>query len=1214
MLKNYKFRGLLLFTVISLLSLSSTFAQVGIGTNSPAASAALEVTSNTNNKGILIPRITAAQKDAISNPAEGLMIYQTSAPAGFYYYTGIAWKLIMTQTDLDTKLSTVDAALSLNTKVDKVTGKDLSSNDYTTAEKTKLAAIIGSNTGDQDLSTYATTSQLANKANSSDVTTSLTTKVDKVTGKELSTNDYTTAEKAKLAAITGSNTGDQDLSALATTASVALKANTRDVTTSLASKVDQVTGKVLSSNDYSTAEKTKLAAIAGTNTGDQDISGIITNAVLIARIQTDLSNQNGAIAINTAKVGITTAQANEIAANTAKVGITTAQAADIVTNNAKVGYTEALVSANTNVAANTAKVGITTAQASEIAANTLKVGYTEALVSANTNVAANTAKVGITTAQANEIAANTLKVGYTEALVSANTNVAANTAKVGITIAQANEIVANTAKVGITTAQAADIITNNAKVGYTDALVINKAPLASPTFTGTVSGITSTMVGLGNVDNTSDAAKNAATATLTNKTLASPVINTPTGIVKGDVGLGNVDNSTDLLKPVSTATQTALNLKANIASPTFTGTVTGPTFVGALTGNATTAGTVTTAAQPNITSVGTLGNLTVTDPIVGSITGNAATATLSSTVTTNANLTGDVISSGSNVTTIDAGRVTNAMLAGSIDLTSKVIGILPSSNGGTGSSTINFVDLTNNQTAAGNKTFSGNTSVGGTLNASGDLAVNTNKFIVQASTGNTAISGTLGVTGAATVGGTLTAGNVTYPNTHNATAGQVLTTDGTGVASWAAAASSGVPYTGANAAVNLGGYDLRVNGLTVGVGSGSHPSNTAFGVMALINNHSTAYNNSAIGKFALINNVTGIDNTALGNWAGAMNYHGSNNTSIGSFAMQNSVGDGFNTAVGMQAMTNTTSGSNNTAIGYNSLLTNTLGSKNTALGSLANVVASSNATAIGYGATVSKNNTIQLGADGTNGTVAISNVKTSGTITAGAVTYPNFDGAAGQVLTANANGFLNWKWPGVTNVPDNTVIGLRALNTNTTGSSNTAIGYQAGNSNTSGTNNTFIGSGANGSSGDVSNVITLGNAAIETLRSAVNTITSLSDRRDKTDIITISEGLDFLKQLKPVSFTWNTRDKAKVGIKSAGFIAQDLLALQQKSTIGANLDLVSQQNPDKFEARYSNLLPVIVKAIQEESTQKDNEIAALKAVLKSLEARLQSLEAIVNKK
>jgi hypothetical protein len=65
--------------------------------------------------------------------------------------------------------------------------------------------------------------------------------------------------------------------------------------------------------------------------------------------------------------------------------------------------------------------------------------------------------------------------------------------------------------------------------------------------------------------------------TLTNKTLTSPVINTPTGIVKGDVGLGNVDNTSDANKPVSTATQTALNLKANLASPTFTGTPAAPT-------------------------------------------------------------------------------------------------------------------------------------------------------------------------------------------------------------------------------------------------------------------------------------------------------------------------------------------------------------------------------------------------------------------------------------------------------------------------------------------------------------------------------------------------------------------------------------------------------------------------------------------------------------
>lgn len=48
-------------------------------------------------------------------------------------------------------------------------------------------------------------------------------------------------------------------------------------------------------------------------------------------------------------------------------------------------------------------------------------------------------------------------------------------------------------------------------------------------------------------------------------------------LVKADVGLSNVDNTSDAAKPVSTATQTALNLKANLASPAFTGTPTVPT-------------------------------------------------------------------------------------------------------------------------------------------------------------------------------------------------------------------------------------------------------------------------------------------------------------------------------------------------------------------------------------------------------------------------------------------------------------------------------------------------------------------------------------------------------------------------------------------------------------------------------------------------------------
>lgn len=88
--------------------------------------------------------------------------------------------------------------------------------------------------------------------------------------------------------------------------------------------------------------------------------------------------------------------------------------------------------------------------------------------------------------------------------------------------------------------------------------VVTAAHIAS---TGNPHSVTKTQVSLGNVDNTSNATERAATATLTNKTLTSPVVNSPTGIVKADVGLSNVDNTADSAKPVSSAQLTALNLK-----------------------------------------------------------------------------------------------------------------------------------------------------------------------------------------------------------------------------------------------------------------------------------------------------------------------------------------------------------------------------------------------------------------------------------------------------------------------------------------------------------------------------------------------------------------------------------------------------------------------------------------------------------------------------
>lgn len=96
-------------------------------------------------------------------------------------------------------------------------------------------------------------------------------------------------------------------------------------------------------------------------------------------------------------------------------------------------------------------------------------------------------------------------------------------------------------------------------------------------------------VGLANADNTSDANKPISNATQVALDGKEPTI-TPgtTGqywrgdktfqtLDKAAVGLGNVDNTSDANKPVSTAQQTALDLKANLASPALTGTPTAPT-------------------------------------------------------------------------------------------------------------------------------------------------------------------------------------------------------------------------------------------------------------------------------------------------------------------------------------------------------------------------------------------------------------------------------------------------------------------------------------------------------------------------------------------------------------------------------------------------------------------------------------------------------------
>ena len=82
--------------LLSILFISSVFCttgvyaqNVGVGTSSPDNSAKLDVTAT--DGGLLIPRMTEVQRDAISSPATGLMIFQTNGTVGFYFYDGTAW-------------------------------------------------------------------------------------------------------------------------------------------------------------------------------------------------------------------------------------------------------------------------------------------------------------------------------------------------------------------------------------------------------------------------------------------------------------------------------------------------------------------------------------------------------------------------------------------------------------------------------------------------------------------------------------------------------------------------------------------------------------------------------------------------------------------------------------------------------------------------------------------------------------------------------------------------------------------------------------------------------------------------------------------------------------------------------------------------------------------------------------------------------------------
>jgi uncharacterized protein (TIGR02145 family) len=311
-----------LFPILLMLGSVPAFAQIGIGTKTPAPSAALEVSSTGNNKGILIPRVTATQKDAIASPAEGLLIYQTTAPIGFYYYSGSAWKLIANLTDFSasgnagtaTKLAsakningvafdgsvdiTVPAAtgtLTGTTLKSTVTGSSLTSVGIL-ANLTVTNPIAGSITGNAATANSATT--VTTNANlTGDVTSvgnATTIGIGKVATGMIADNAITTAKVAN-ANVTLAKLENLSLGAI-------IVGNTSNRPSAVSISGDAVlspAGELIVTTGAITTSKIATSAVATASIADGAITNAKVTDVAATKITGTLPVANGGTGLST---------------------------------------------------------------------------------------------------------------------------------------------------------------------------------------------------------------------------------------------------------------------------------------------------------------------------------------------------------------------------------------------------------------------------------------------------------------------------------------------------------------------------------------------------------------------------------------------------------------------------------------------------------------------------------------------------------------------------------------------------------------------------------------------------------------------------------------------------------------------------------------------------------------------------------------------------
>jgi trimeric autotransporter adhesin len=458
--------------------------------------------------------------------------------------------------------------------------------------------------------------------------------------------------------------------------------------------------------------------------------------------------------------------------------------------------------------------------------------------------------------------------------------------------------------------------------------------------------------------------------------------------------------------------------------------------------------------------------------------------------------------------------------------------------------------------------------------------------------------------------------------------GQVLTSTGSGVA-WEAGGGGASAINDLSDAKTFGTSSIMIGDATTGTIDAAN-YNTGVGV-DVFEDLTSGDNNAAFGFFALGNNTSGGNNTMVGAYAGALNIDdsnntavgyavnypdgGSNNTGIGSVALNANTGDG-NTAVGYATLNKNTTGANNVAVGVLALNANTEGDSNVAIGDNVLVACTTGGSNIAIGVHA-----------GDSITTASGNVFIGQNAGQSATTsiYPNIGigvNAMYSVTDAYQNIAIGYRAGESCTGIGNTFMGDSAGMSATTGNGNVCYGVGAGYNITSGGNNTLIGNNVGsaaspgGSITTASNILVLGDQNITNSHIQVDW-TVASDKRDKTDVAPLDMGLSFINKLEPVTYKWDKRSNYvekgeefkdlitdgthKETWTDVGFLAQDVEKLESEfgHNIADETNLTTHLSADKnqYGLTYSKFIPMLVKAVQELSTQVEelkSELLALK--------------------